>query len=60
MSPYETIVMTAVPHGNGFCADLRRGYDKAERYPLLTRAWWSNHPVNGMKAPVVWPPMKEA
>lgn len=60
MTPYETIVMTAKPHGSGFCADLRRGYDKAAQCPLLTRAWWSRHPVTNDKPTPVWPVKTEA
>lgn len=56
MSPYETIVMTAKPHGNGFVADLLPEGRTWGRPSI--RAWYSRHPVNGMKAPVVWPPAK--
>ncbi|PWC96930.1 hypothetical protein [Azospirillum sp. TSO5] len=58
MTPLEAIVTYAKPHGAGYAADLRRGYDAAAQYPLLTRAWWSAHPINGIKAPVVWPPVQ--
>lgn len=60
MTPLETIVLSAKPHGNGFAADMRRGYDVAAHYPLLTRAWWSRHPINGTKPAVAWPVNTEA
>lgn len=62
MSAYETIVMTAKPHANGYAADMRRGYDAAERYPLLTRGWWSRstHPFAKPDPAPVWPVKTEA
>ncbi|WP_158285486.1 hypothetical protein [Azospirillum sp. TSA6c] len=53
MTPYETIVMTAKPHANGYAADLRPK-DMPWRRPSV-RAWWDRHPATGDKPPVVWP-----
>lgn len=58
MSAYELIVLTAKPHANGFAAD-QHPLGKTWGRPAI-RAWWDRHPVNGMKPPVVWPPVKEA
>lgn len=60
MTPLETIVLSAKPHGNGFSADLRRGYDVAAQQPLLTRAWWHRHPISNERPAPVWPVKTEA